>query len=118
MLSHNATIIGKRKMQSQSNNKLSTLGVKIIEANGFFNRFSGFMLRNKPNYAMLFRNCSSVHTFFMLFNLDIVFLDRDGNILKIKADIKPWRIVLPVEKSVDILEIPSGLVDLEWFRNS
>jgi uncharacterized membrane protein (UPF0127 family) len=118
VFSHNAAIIGKRKMQSQSNNKLFNLDIKIIEANGFYNRFAGFMLKKKPDYALIFRNCSSVHTFFMRFNLDIVFLDKGGNILKIKANIKPWRIVLPVEKSVDILEIPSGLVDLEWFRNS
>ena len=117
MLSHNEAIIGKRKMQSQNNHKLFTLGVKIIETNGFLNRFTGFMLKKKPNYALMFRNCSSVHTFFMRFNLDIVFLDKGGNIVKIKADIKPWRIVLPVEKSVDILEIPSGLVSLEGFRS-
>ena len=104
-------------MQSQNNNKLFTFNIKIIEAKGFFRRFSGFMLKKNPSYALLFKNCSSVHTFFMRFNLDIVFLDKDGNIIKIKAKIKPWRIVAPVEKSVDILEIPSGLVSLEGFRS-
>jgi uncharacterized membrane protein (UPF0127 family) len=73
------------------------------------------MLIKQADYAILFTNCSSVHTFFMRFNLDIVFLDKNGIVVGFKRNIKPWRIVLPVKKAVDILEIPVGLADNSLF---
>ena len=36
--------------------------------------------------------CSAVHTFFMRFVIDVVFVDRQGGVLKGVADLKPWRI--------------------------
>ena len=36
--------------------------------------------------------CSAVHTAFMRFRLDFVFLDRAGRVLKLAPDVAPWRI--------------------------
>jgi uncharacterized membrane protein (UPF0127 family) len=94
-------------MQSQVKNNFNNL--KIVKAETFLQRFLGFMLKRECNYAILFTKCHCVHTFFMLFDLDIVFLDKDGKIVKIKEKVKPFRIVLPVKGAVDILEIPSNL---------
>jgi uncharacterized membrane protein (UPF0127 family) len=33
----------------------------------------------------------SIHTFFMRFPIDVVFLDRDSRVLKIVRDVGPWR---------------------------
>jgi uncharacterized membrane protein (UPF0127 family) len=46
----------------------------------------------------------------MRFNIDVVFLNKEEEIIKITKNVKPWRIVLPVKGAVSILEIPSGLV--------
>jgi uncharacterized membrane protein (UPF0127 family) len=83
--------------------------MKIVKANSFYLRFLGFMFKKSPDYALSFENCKIVHTFFMRFNLDIVFFDKNGNIIKTKKNVKPWRIVLPVKNAVSILEIPSLL---------
>ncbi|MDR1941825.1 MAG: DUF192 domain-containing protein [Endomicrobium sp.] len=83
--------------------------VTIKKADSFFKKFAGFMLKRRPDYAILFENCSRVHTFFMRFNLDILFLDSKGAVAAIKKNVKPWRIVLPVKNAVSILEIPSYL---------
>jgi uncharacterized membrane protein (UPF0127 family) len=83
--------------------------MKIVKADNFFLRFAGFMFKKKPYYALLFENCKSVHTFFMRFDLDIVFLDKNGQALKSKKNVRPWRIVFPVKNAVSILEIPSFL---------
>ena len=45
-----------------------------------------------PGSAMILAPCSSVHTFFMKFIIDVVFVDRNGSVLKGVADLKPWRI--------------------------
>src|SRR5262245_64494092 len=45
-----------------------------------------------PSAALIIAPCSAVHTFFMRFVIDVVFVDRNGSVLKTVADVKPWRI--------------------------
>jgi uncharacterized protein len=42
--------------------------------------------------GILLRPASSVHTFFMRFPIDVVFLDRDGVVLDVEPDVAPWRL--------------------------
>jgi uncharacterized membrane protein (UPF0127 family) len=85
--------------------------IKIIKADSFFKKFAGFMLRKRPDYALLFENCSCVHTFFMRFPIDIIYLDSKGGIVGVKKNVKPWRIALPLKNAVSVLEIPSAADD-------
>ena len=47
-----------------------------------------------PSAALIIAPCSAVHTFFMKFVIDVVFVDRSGVVLKGVADVKPWRIAV------------------------
>ena len=40
---------------------------------------------------MLIRPAPSIHTFFMRFSIDAVFLSRSGHVLKVASAVKPWR---------------------------
>jgi hypothetical protein len=42
--------------------------------------------------GLLLRPAPSIHTFFMQFPVDAVFLDRDGAVLKVKSNLVPWRV--------------------------
>jgi len=42
--------------------------------------------------GILLKPASSVHMAFMRFPIDAVFLDRDLRVVKIVADLKPWRV--------------------------
>jgi uncharacterized membrane protein (UPF0127 family) len=42
--------------------------------------------------GMMLAPCVAVHTAFMRFPIDVVFVDRDGVVRKIVRDLKPWRI--------------------------
>ncbi|MDR1952627.1 MAG: DUF192 domain-containing protein [Elusimicrobiota bacterium] len=86
--------------------------MKIKTANSFFDKFFGFMFKKNADYAILFINCFSVHTFFMRFDIDVIFLDKKGNIVYIKKNVRPWRIVPPVRNAAHILEIPANLLKL------
>lgn len=44
-----------------------------------------------PGHALLITPCASVHTAFMRYPIDIVFLDRRGRILKVVNALPPWR---------------------------
>jgi uncharacterized protein len=41
--------------------------------------------------GLLLRPTGSVHTFFMRFPIDVVFLSREGEVLKITQALPPWR---------------------------
>ena len=47
-----------------------------------------------PAAALILEPCAAVHTAFMRFAIDVVFLDRDGHALKIVREVQPWRIAL------------------------
>src|SRR5436190_23092621 len=57
--------------------------------------------------GILLKPASSVHMAFMRFAIDAVFLDRDMRVVKIAADLKPWR-AAGARGSKSVLEIPSG----------
>ena len=44
-----------------------------------------------PDHALLIAPCSSIHTWFMRFPIDVIFVRRDGLVLKTSAAIPPWR---------------------------
>lgn len=96
---------------------MKTINIEIKIAETLFTRFMGLMFKKNVNYAMFFKNCRSMHTFFMRFNIDIVFLDKENNVIKILKNIKPFRIVLPIKNSFSILEIPSNMVNFENIKN-
>ena len=41
--------------------------------------------------AMVIAPSNAVHTWFMRFDLDLVFVRRDGRVVKTRAGVKPWR---------------------------
>ncbi len=79
----------------------------IYEAKTFYEKFSGLMFC-RQKYGLMIKNCSSVHTCFMKFKIDVVCLDKDYKIVKIFYGIKPFRAVFQFNKTKHILELPSG----------
>jgi len=53
----------------------------------------GLLGRSAPTdgEALSIEPCSSVHTFFMGYSLDVVYLNRGGRVIKVVTDLKPWR---------------------------
>ena len=57
--------------------------------------------------GILLEPAPSVHTFFMRFPIDVVFLDKSNTILKIVHGLRPWR-AAGARKAVAVLELPAG----------
>ena len=56
-------------------------------------RLVGLALRRRPpRHALLLPRCRSVHTFGMRFPLDLVWLDRDGRVLRVDEAVPPCRV--------------------------
>ena len=60
-----------------------------------------------PGDGILLKPASSVHMAFMRFAIDAVFLDRELRVVKIAADLKPWR-AAGAGGSKSVLEIAAG----------
>ena len=52
----------------------------------------------------------SVHTWFMRFPIDVVFLDRDLTVLELRKDLRPWRAAARF-RARSALELASGECD-------
>ena len=81
----------------------------VRRADSFFPRFRGFMLRKRPGEqeGILLENCGRVHTHFMRFVMDAVYLSADMTVLCCET-IAPWRIGKKVEGAYHVLELAGG----------
>ena len=57
--------------------------------------------------GLLLRPAPSIHTFFMRFPIDAVFLDRDLVVLKVAGDMRPWRMA-HCKRARAVFELPAG----------
>ena len=53
--------------------------------------------------------CEAVHTFFMRFSLDLVYLDRKHRVKKVRENVPPW-CVSACFSAHSVLELPSGAI--------
>lgn len=55
--------------------------------------------------------CNSIHTWFMRFTIDAVFLDKQGTVVKLASRMKPWRLTRIARKARGVLELPEGTIE-------
>jgi uncharacterized membrane protein (UPF0127 family) len=64
--------------------------------------------RDLPRGAgILLRPAASIHTFFMRFPIDAVFLDRNDVVVGIERDLRPWRAAAR-KRAHSVLELAAG----------
>ncbi len=87
--------------------------VKLKVATTFFSRFLGLMGRRSlpSDEAILFPKCNSIHTFFMRFPIDVVFLSAEGDVVSAVKSLRPWRVTLPAKRVKHTLELAPGSID-------
>lgn len=78
----------------------------------FFARLKGLMLREElaAHKGLLLRPCRSVHTFFMRFPLDVVFLDEQYLVVGVAEGLRPWQFSKHFKRAYCALELPAGTV--------
>ena len=85
---------------------------ELLLANTFFARLKGLMFKKDLpiHKGVLLSPCNSVHTFFMNFNIDVVYLDQDLIIKEVFYNVSP-RKVLPIRKDCkNVLEVKAGVL--------
>lgn len=79
-------------------------------ADSFITRLCGLMFRRElpGGEGLLIRPCNSVHTHFMRFPIDVIFVDREWRVLHLILGMRPWRHSPVVRGSVAVLELGNG----------
>ena len=82
---------------------------RCVLADSPLRRMRGLLGRKKldSGHGILIRPAPAIHTWFMRFAIDVVFLDRELRILKIKQQIRPWRAAARW-RAHSALELPAG----------
>jgi uncharacterized protein len=81
-------------------------------ADSFTRRLRGLLGRTDlaPGEGLLLRPSGSIHTWFMNFAIDAVFLDRDLRVVHIAGSIPPWRTARG-RSARAVLELAAGEAD-------
>ena len=62
-----------------------------------------------PGHALLIAPCSSIHTWFMRFPIDVIFVRRDGLVLKTRAAMPAWKMAFGWG-AYAVVELPAGSI--------
>ena len=86
------------------------LARRVELADTFFSRLQGLMFRRQlpPGEALLLEPCPQIHTCFMCFAIDVVFLDAHNRVVAVLEELKPWRMSKFYRASRRTLELPGG----------
>ncbi len=63
--------------------------------------------RLEPGEGLWIIPCPSVHTFFMKFPIDLVYLDKHRKVRKVRHAVGPWRLSACLSAR-SVLELPAG----------
>jgi len=62
-----------------------------------------------PGEGLWILPCEAVHTFWMRFSIDLVYLDRKKHIRKLVSDVPPWR-MSGCLTAYSVVELPAGTI--------
>ncbi|PYR73973.1 MAG: DUF192 domain-containing protein [Acidobacteria bacterium] len=60
--------------------------------------------------ALMLIPCFTVHTAFMRFTIDLIFLDRDGCVVRTVSRLQPWRTAM-AWRAHSVVELPAGRLE-------
>lgn len=90
----------------------TVLGDSIDIADTSAKRRTGLLKHERlaPGEGLWIVPCESVHTCFMKFPIDLVYLGKDRKVRKVRSAVKPWRLSA-CWSAHSILELPAGAAE-------
>jgi uncharacterized membrane protein (UPF0127 family) len=81
-------------------------------AKTIFKRAKGLLGKNmlQAKEAMIIETCNSVHTFFMRFPIDILFVGKNNKVVGIAHNVSPWRLSPIYWKAAFVIEFPAEAI--------
>ncbi|MFZ3577022.1 DUF192 domain-containing protein [Virgibacillus sp. DJP39] len=88
------------------------IAVNVNQAYSFFKRLRGLMFTDKLDLGtgMHIKPCQSVHTFFMNYSIDIIYLNAANIVVAIDEALTPGKVGSRYADAVSVIELPAGTV--------
>jgi hypothetical protein len=79
-------------------------------AGTFLERALGLLIRKElPESDVLWIvPCTGIHTCFMRFTIDVLFLNKDNQVLRVASEVVPWRFVFAPRGTHSVIELAAG----------
>ena len=94
--------------------KINQQRLDVYVADSFGSRLRGLMLR-RPAFlpmgtGLLITPCNSIHMMFMRFAIDVVYLDKDYQVVRVVEKLRPWLGLSLCFPAYATLELPLGTI--------
>lgn len=83
---------------------------KLIVCNNVISRFMGLMFKTNIKDIYMFPHCNSIHTFFMKEKIDIIFTDKDNNVIKTINSLDKNKVIV-CKKAYNVYELPNKSIE-------
>jgi uncharacterized membrane protein (UPF0127 family) len=102
----------KLKVQVRNQTRNSVLGHSVDVADTGAKRNTGLLKHDKlqPGEGLWIIPCEGVHTFFMKFPIDLVYIDRKRKVRKVRKAVPAWRLSACLTAH-SVLELPAGTAE-------
>lgn len=78
---------------------------------GFLARGRGMIGREFREFdAMVFYHCRGIHTLFMGFKIDVIFVNGENKVVSAREGLPPWRPFIYRADAISVIELPEGRV--------
>jgi len=89
------------------------LASEVVFAGTPFSRIKGLLGKNSlpDGCGLVIKPCNCIHTFFMRFAIDVLFVDRNNQVVNALDRIGPFRFSKLHWKSQIVVELPTGKIN-------
>jgi uncharacterized membrane protein (UPF0127 family) len=103
----------KKAVRALNNSRGTVLGESIRVADTGLTRIVGLLGERGlgAGDGLLIMPSQGVHTWGMLFPIDVVVLDGDWNVIALRRAMRPLRMTRVFWKAAAVLELPPGIID-------
>jgi uncharacterized protein len=102
----------RRRAQAFNLTRRLFLASDVAVADTHWSRLVGLIRRRENDFrngsGLWIRPCRGVHTLGMQFPIDVVYLDREGNVVHLERSLRPWRFAPVRLEAASVLELPAG----------
>src|SRR5699024_11348410 len=97
-----------------------TLANQVRLTTHLWGRLRGLMCKKKleDGKALFIYPCQQIHTFFMKFPIDCIFIDQEYRVIELIERFEPWNYSKRVPKALGVIELPKGVINRTEDRKS
>ncbi|MDP4162004.1 MAG: DUF192 domain-containing protein [Bacillota bacterium] len=90
------------------------LANNVAMADTFVKRLTGLMFtKSLPNgHGLLIKPCQSIHTFFMNYSIDVLYLSEELEVVGMDETVRPATVGKYQRRAYSVLELPAGTIQV------